>query len=197
MRARPRSNGSHDYICQGGSTEPRVCMGATMSAPKLDKLVWNKAYEILTNPDIIRQEIERQRDQDPTIDDLAANERMLSQVDKQQKMTAHAVAMLDNEDAAEPLIARLEQLAERKRGLVEERERIERNRQAWQQAQANLDSIEEWCATVTFNLEAMTYEQRRLALDVLGFRAAIYRKDHSPRYVITAEIDSQVLSRSS
>ena len=45
-----------------------------------------------------------------------------------------------------------------------------------------------WCRQVAARLDALTYEHRRLALDVLNVNARVFRHDHEPRYIITAFI---------
>ncbi len=97
-------------------------------------------------------------------------------------------------DAAAPLISRLEALATQKRQLMFEQETIRHRREEWETTQADLNSLEQWCRTVAANLDELTYQQKRMALDTLGFEVRLYRADHDPRYVITASIEPEVVS---
>ncbi len=92
------------------------------------------------------------------------------------------------------MLAELTVLTERKRQLLDERGQVTRRREAWAQAQANLHDLVGWCRTVAANLGDLTYEQKRMALDVLGFGVRLFRADHEPRYVITANLKTEVAS---
>jgi site-specific DNA recombinase len=74
------------------------------------------------------------------------------------------------------------------KGLVEEREAVTQRKKAWEMAQDRLDQLEAWCRTVAANIEDMSYQQKRLALDALGVTARVYRAGHEPRYEIEANI---------
>jgi hypothetical protein len=44
------------------------------------------------------------------------------------------------------------------------------------------------CQTIASQLSDFDYERKRLALDALGVQVKVFRHDHDPRYVITADI---------
>lgn len=194
MYPRPRSNGVLEYVCKYGGDFPGICKRPSIVAHKVDEDVWNHVREVLTNPAVVKEEIEKQRQsgKDPAANELVSLDRLLAQVAKQQNVTAGAVGMLDDPDAAAPLLVRLERLADQKRNLLSERARLLEQQVAWEAQQTELDSLEEWCSTVSANLEELTYQQKRLALDVLGFKVTVYKADHTPRWQVTAEIPLEV-----
>lgn len=97
------------------------------------------------------------------------------------------------------LVAQLEDIADRKRNLIREREGILSRQKAWAQAESQLGSVTLWCRTIATRLGQLTYQEKRLALDALGVQVTLYHTDHEPRYVITASIplDSEIVSISS
>lgn len=195
MYARPRVDGKVEYVCKRGSELPGTCPRPTIVAHALDAAVWGKAQRILTDPGVVAAEVEQLRVTDPTAEELRAIARAVDRVEHQQRMGAQAVTLLADADAAAPMVAQLEALAEQKRSLIHERERAEQRRESWAQTQEQLDGIERWCKTVAANLGVLTYQQKRLALDALGFSIMVYRATHDPRYVITAALGPNVASR--
>ncbi len=194
MYARPRNNGAVEYVCRPRTNASNPCVAHSMMAHRLDPVVWEKASAILTNPAVVAREVTRLRRDDPTIADLTAVERALGEVERQQASLARAIAMLEEDDAAAPLVARLAALANQRRQLRAERQSIHDRRQSWVAAEANLDSVERWCQRVAANLSDLTYQQKRMALDALGFEVRLFRADHRPRYVIAAMLRPEVAS---
>ncbi len=187
MRAR-RAHGVAEYVCNQPSHLAGSCRRHSIRAHILDADVWGRATTILTEPGTVAREVERLRTDDPTADDRAAVDRALAEVERQRANLARAVALVDAADAAAPLVAELTALGERRNQLASEREGILRRRESWAAAQANLEGLEGWCRTVAGNVAELTYQQKRMALDALGFGVVLYGKDHDPRYVITADL---------
>jgi hypothetical protein len=93
-----------------------------------------------------------------------------------------------SEAAGQPLLADLELLAQERRRLEAERAVVLAQRAGWEQAEARLDDLQDWCRRMALNLETLTYDERRAALTTLGVEVLGYRADHTPRYEITARI---------
>lgn len=194
MRARPTSNGGTEYVCNQSSHYPGSCRRHSIRASILDAAVWRRAMGILTEPETVAREIERLRTEDPTAHDLATVDRAITGIERQRSNLARAVALLDDEDAAAPLIAELAGLRDRKWQLSAERENMLRRQESWAKNQADLDGLEQWCHTVAKNAANLNYHDKRMALDALGFGVTLYRADHEPRYVITADINPTLVS---
>lgn len=128
----------------------------------------------------------RQRRDDPSATDLAALDSRLVTIGQQQQRTARAIAALDDEVTAAPLLAELRSLAEQKARLGDERVALDAQHSAWEADQARLASLETWCRRVATNLPNLAYAQKRDILDALAVDVRVYRADHAPRYVITA-----------
>jgi site-specific DNA recombinase len=189
LSARPRSNGAYDYLCGSHRySVVRRCPCPTIVTHALDRVVWDYVTEVITQPDVVARELARLREQDPSADDFAAIDRAMASVKRQQGNVARAIALMDDDEGTGPLVAQLEELNRRVRKLDEERTAIEQRQASWEQAQEQLEGLEAWRQHVAKNLDTLTYDGRRRALDALGIHITLYAADHDPRYVITASI---------
>lgn len=194
MYARPRSNGRVDYVCKRNSDFPGSCPNPTIVTHQLDQAVWSKAHEILMNPETILRQLERLQAANPTKEELSAIDAALRSLDKRTAVLVQSISMVSDAEAAAPLISHLEGLTKQGRTLKQERALLLEQQRSWQEHRIQLSSLETWCRTVSKNLEAFDFKQRRMVLDALGFSAKLYRSDHEPRYVISASIDEQLVS---
>lgn len=193
MQARPRSNGRIEYLCAHGKRNGD-CGGCYISGPLLDAATWKRVESILRNPEIVEQELIRLRKGDPAADDFAAAARVLADIERQSTNIARAIARIDDDDAAAPLLAQLTELKQRRQSMRAEMERIEARHAQWKETQLALDNLVEWTHVVGQNLDAMTWAERRLAMDALGIRVTVFPHGQTPRFVISAEIPLELVS---
>ncbi len=194
MYPRPRSNGRVDYVCKGIQDILRTCPGPTIVTHILDHAVWSKAETILTDPDTVRRELERLQTADPTEDDLVTVDQALQQLSKRKGVLVQSIAMVTEPEAAAPLVAHLEELTKQERSLKQKHDQVLHRQRPWQEQQTNLATLDEWCNSVSANLKTFNFKQRRMVLDALGFSATLFRCDHEPRFIITADIDPRLVS---
>jgi site-specific DNA recombinase len=197
MRARPTSNGDHEYVCHQSSFHPDACFRHSIRTHILDNTIWELVAEIVKDPIVIRREVERLRQNDPTTHDLEVVDRNIVEIQRQQVNVGRAVALLEDEDALAPLVSQLQLLADRKQRLGIERNHIIQRQESWANIQNSYTDVQKWCDRVAENLEALSYKEKRMILDVLGVKVCLFRADHDPRYVITADIDPQLVSSTS
>ena len=55
-------------------------------------------------------------------------------------------------------------------------------------ARERVAELQGWCLGVAARLTRLDHAAKQLALDALGVSVAVYQRDRSPRYVITARI---------
>jgi site-specific DNA recombinase len=194
MYPRPRSNGRIDYVCKSTKEFTRLCPSPTIVTHVLDAAVWSKACMVLTTPETVAVELQRLKQDDPTDQDLRSVDLALASLDKRKAMLVQSITLVTEADAVAPLVAHLDELARQERTLNSERMQVLERQRAWQEQQHNLDSLTEWCRTVTANLERFGFKQRRMVLDALGMSVKVFCANHEPRFVITAEIDFQTVS---
>jgi site-specific DNA recombinase len=193
MKTRPRSGGGVDYFC-GGSSNILCARPTSIKGSILDAAVWTRVRGIIIDPTTVATELERLRQTDPTGEELAAVQRLIDDVNRQQANLARAIAMLEDPDASAPLVAQLASLSDRRKTLEQERDSVEERRASWFAAQANLENLEQWSKTIADRIDDLTWEQKRLALNALNVSADVYPAGSQPRFVIKAEIETQSLS---
>jgi site-specific DNA recombinase len=193
MKVRPRSDSGVDYHCISSGSLP--CPHPTsITGNVLDAAVWGRVRTVIVDPTTVANEVERMRRDDPTAEDLRTVLRLVADVERQRTNLTTALAMLDDPDAAAPLVAQLRSLAERRRALDAEQEALARRQATWQSARLDVDKLATWCATVSDRVDALTWQERRMALSALGVSATIYPNGHDPRYVIDADISLKIHS---
>lgn len=72
--------------------------------------------------------------------------------------------------------------------MEQERTDLERQRENWRTAEAQLDSVEAWCRLVAVNLGELSYDERRMAVGALGVEARVWARHHDPRYQVTMHL---------
>ena len=173
-------NGVPYYTCH--SNDRYGCPRFGIAVHLLEPAIWSRVERVLTRPEIIAVEVERRQGADPFAADLAALDRRMADIAVRRQRLARAVAALDDEDAAEPLLAELRALGEQARTLETERVDLA-SRQAIASDEADrLDGLVAWCRRVEGNLPNLGYDERRLVLDALGARVTVWRSDHEPRW---------------
>ncbi len=176
------------YSCDPNSAPHLNCPAFAMSAKKLDTAVWTKVKTIITRPEVIAEEVAKLRTNDPTDADLTAIERAISEIDRKRTNLSRSLEMIDDADTAAPIIGQLKALAARRRELDTERDAVQARQASWQTSQDHLTSLQDWVTTVGANVEELTYQERRNLLSALDVRVRLYRKDHTPRYEVTASL---------
>jgi len=180
------------YSCDPNSAPHQDCPAFAMSAKKLDEAVWTKVKTIITRPEVITEEVAKLRTNDPTDADLTAIERAITEIDRKRTNLSRSLEMIDDADTAAPVIVQLKALAARKRELDTERDAVQARQASWQTSQDHLTSLQDWVTTVGANVEELTYQERRNLLSALDVRVRLYRKDHTPRYEVTASLPIEV-----
>ncbi len=194
-RITSRRNNIPSYRCSPQNKYIYGCPGGgAIAAYKLDTAVWEKAATILTHPERLLAEIEADLSgEDTSAADLEAVNRELDRITKSQTVTANAVAKLDDVEAAEPLLARLETLAKQKLQLKAERESIESRRSELLAGQQLLERMYADLGRRTEEPDELSYQEKRQALRRFGFSVKLWKQDHSPRYHIASAIDTAAM----
>ena len=107
-----------------------------ISVRLLDTAMWEHLKSLATRPDAIAAELERMQREDPTVADIEAVERSLTQVVRQQRNLIENLANVSG--AAATLITdKINTLEEQRKQLTAEREVILGRASAWQRAQGS------------------------------------------------------------
>jgi site-specific DNA recombinase len=184
------NSGKHGayYECNPVNRDRYDCPHFTIQASILDPAVWEHIQGILTRPDIIAAELERMRSDDPTVGDVKAIQRQLADIERKQHNLVNRLADVEDEEIAALVQDQLVKLTTQRKQLEQDREGVERQREMWALAQARFNDIEAWCHNVAANVQDLTYDQKRTALEALGVKVRVWRGDHNPRWNIKAKI---------
>jgi site-specific DNA recombinase len=153
------------------------CPNPTITARLVDGPVWERVVEVLRDPRIIAAEIMKHREDGGLERDLAAIDKMLTQIAAKQTRTVKAITAVDDDDAAAPLIEELKNLSTRKTDAEREQGELRRRIADQREEAARVRSLSEWCATVATNLDTLGYDEKRLALEALGVQVRVWRED--------------------
>lgn len=194
-RIKNRRTNIPSYRCSPQNKYIHGCPGGgAIAAHKLDAAVWEKVETIRAHPERLLAEIEADlTGEDTSAADLEAVNRELDRITRSQTITANAVAKLDNAEAAEPLLAKLEILAKQKLQLKAERESIESRRSELVAGQELLQRMYQELERRTEEPDELTYQEKRHALRRFGFSVKLWKQDHDPRYQIASAIDTAAL----
>jgi site-specific DNA recombinase len=153
------------------------CVRPSIGANLLDGPVWEQVAAVLQDPSIIEREVERHRQDGGLNRDLAAVEKQLVAVAEKQTRTARAIAAVNDDDAAAPLLAQSPQLAERKKALQRDRDDLTRRIADRDAERAHVQSLAAWCQRVSANLPTLDYAGRRDALTWLGVEVHVWQAE--------------------
>jgi site-specific DNA recombinase len=153
------------------------CVRPSIGANLLDAPVWENVAAVLQDPSIIARQVERHRQDGGLNREMAAIERQLLAVAEKQTRTARAIAAVDDDDAAAPLLAELPKLAERKKALQRDRDDLARRATDREAERERVRSLAAWCQRVSANLPALDYAERRHALTWLGVEVRVWQAE--------------------
>jgi site-specific DNA recombinase len=183
MRVQNEDRGTF-YRCNTSSRDQNGCPHHMISAHIIDGEVLRRMQSILSQPEIIRAEVARLRQDDPTRANREAVDVRLAEIERQRGNLARRVATIDDDEIASVLLAEMGTLGKQHAALVAERSSLNAERESWEIAQSRLDDLESWCQVVARNIDLLNYDGRRLALDALGVQVRVWSTSHNPRYEI-------------
>jgi site-specific DNA recombinase len=185
------------YRCQmasrlhKGDGSIRACPshGMPIVSHKVDDAVWAKVTEVLTQPDLIAQEVARmQTMDDPRADLLAGVERQIAETERRITNKRKFAELVNDDDERADLAAEVKKLREDLRTHEAERVAINARLGTWRNQQDGLERTLDWCARVSGNIAAFTAEQRRETLIAMRAEVKLYRSDHTPRAELTVHL---------
>ncbi len=187
VRQCSRPHLGYHYSCAGCGRNG--CGKVSIMTHLLDDPAWSKVEEVLNRPEVIRERLEALRRDDTTRLELELVDRLRARIAQEQAKLARAVAVLDNEDVAAPLLAELANLARQKKSADGERAEIllrrdagESNRRRLQEA---IDFTEEVRRQVRAETESLNWEQKRIVLQQLSVKVKVFPANYQPRWHMT------------
>lgn len=174
------------YHCYKKKQGYGECKGAYARAHIVDDVAFRRAVEIIRTPNLIEEELEKRKIEDPTIGSLQAAEALLKKtVDSIINLT-ETIETTKDPGVREVLVAHMEELLAKKGGYEEQYDRLLRFRINWEDATRALDDFKAWCKAQRPIMDNPdynpTYQEMRDALEMIGIRVIVYRESHKPRF---------------
>jgi site-specific DNA recombinase len=176
------------YICSAERYGYHECIGVKIRHHLLDEVVWQKAREIIQDPDRLEAELVKKQINDTGQDSLEAIERLLKQVIDSIINLTQTIEKTKIPAAQEVLAQRLDVLVKQKQGYEEERDQLLRHQINYEEAHKAFIRFKEWCCEVRPRFDDSsyqpTYQEKREACERLGLSAVVYRQDHEPHFTV-------------
>jgi hypothetical protein len=197
---KPRTDGAPRVmlVCTGYGGWNRCPAPVSIITERLDDAVKRLARLIYEHPDVLAEQAELHRESDPTAEDLATVERTLAEIKRQQSSLALVAGQITSAEAAAPLVAQLEVLAERKKQAEADRDELRRRRAGWEQSRRYLEAFADQAAIVSARLDGFGHAEWQDAIDALGLQATVYpAASPSPggRYTLRVAYDGVLTAR--
>jgi len=180
------------YRCRGSAAHRQSTCEAgsrpSISAEKLDRWVWHQVSAVLSDPVVVKREVERLRRQ--PFDEVGRRrryEKALSKSRTRREGLIAALAELGDRDGKDVELVRLDLLDELRSLRIEEQrleDECEKEKERGRRqrlAAENLARTADWCREVLSRLGSFRYNEKRLALEAVGAEVLVYPSSHTPR----------------
>lgn len=156
--------GGPTYRCSGRERTGCTARGG-IRVDRLDPAIWDWLTGVLSNEDRVRRYLDDMRDDDPTVDDLAAVARQRREVERQQSKFVAVIEQLEDPESAGPIAAKLDALNKQLKGLARDEADLLARRDAWQRSQIATDDILAKCRRIAGDMGRITTwaDQRAMA----------------------------------
>ena len=186
VRKRHKAHQGFSYSC-GGATR-WSCGKTSIMTHLLDGRAWALIEGVLNRPEAIEERLAQLRREDATGPELEVVDRLLERIGQDQAKVARAIRLLDDEDAAAPLLAELANLAKQRKGVEAERDEIAARRQGLEDDRRRLreaiDYTREVRRQVAAENAALDWDAKRTVLQRFRVRVVLFPANHTPRWGI-------------
>lgn len=198
MSIRSRSAGRAPVLMctsRGGDSNP-CATRPTIRCAEIDAAVRRLARLIYTHPEVVAEQAALHRANDPTAADLMMIEKTLAEVERQQRGVSIVAAQITDADAAAPLVAQLERLAEQKRTGERDRAELLARRAGWDESQRFLDTFALVARRMAVVLDRLDHAGWQEAIDALQITAVVQRSAvPDERYALDTRFEGETTRR--
>ncbi len=175
------------YVCDGkpGIAKHTVNIGAKT----LDEATWAFAVKHILHPGLVRERVTELRGQAQVHVDREAIEKIVAGIKKKMKNLYALAQDATDEDTIDSLKALLHDLERQKREAEAMLFESEEEEEKMKELNEAIDTFEAWAnktgELLTDPRYVPTYEEKRLACQILGIRAKVWPVEGEKRYEIT------------
>ena len=193
--------GKRMYRCSSRDGKAGACGAGRVPAEPLEQRVWEAVSNILTDPSLISQEIDRRRAEGPDQQltaDLEAAEKSLLRISRQQEKLLRKFRESEDDSFPWDLVQREIAAAEgEKRQLQDSIHALQRRIADQEAAVHHLESIANYVGAVKSNLSDLSFDSKRLTLKALDIEVRAAGSDPAKWTLLgSIPIDAGELSRS-
>ena len=170
-------HGKPYYRCSGRIKllSPEPCNSKTVNATWLENLVWQEIEKPLRDPDLLLTYLRKQRESNGSSNHLKErlrlNKNMLKTHDEAEtKYLRLYGAGVITEEKLRKEVARIRKEVE---GITLENAGLEKQLSEIQDLEMNIESVRQLCGLMAKNLEALTFDEKRFALNALNIQVWI------------------------
>lgn len=171
------------YVCTSRNPGDQCAEIPSIGAEKLDHLAWADVVRLILEPDKIRDGIEQMLASEDVGADAATLDRSIAELERKQRALVSNLALLDA-DSASMVREQLAGLSAQRRTLEAERAELVHREVERQTQRDRLTELTAACQLVASNLNNLTYEQKRLAVQAFDVQVKVYKDNHEPRYEV-------------
>lgn len=170
------------------------CPSLTIQAHIIDTEVWNVIEQLVRNPALIEQQTKYLETTDPTAGRLEQIIDELSAAEEQHKRAVTNVLFFEgNEEAHAIAMGAMNSIKEKLAWLREERDRLERDRKAWESSKAVMADISALVERVNARLDTMSEAMKQKVIQAFGVEVHVYTAQTKPRWRMWVRLASDQL----
>ncbi len=182
------------------------CQGCSIDTDIVDNEVWKIALQIIYNPFLVDQALERQRSKDPTTTRRKQITKAIGDLERERKslqenlmrMIREQILDRSTEGVLSQRLKEIDQLVHDYNSDLSDDIRIQ---QEWQAAEKELERLHKRCTVMRDKLAKPTYSptfsEKRDLVEFFGLTATIWEEGHTPHFKISATFSDIVVHLSS
>jgi site-specific DNA recombinase len=175
------------YRCVRARRHPWACHEHTISAPTLDAAVWRKVAAMYQEDAVLDARLAEFTASDTIAADLAAVEDSVALQEAEKARLERQLAKIDDRDIEADYLVKLSANAKWRRSLLAERAAIATRQEQEAELRQRVTAVREQLRATLGDADALTYEQKRLALAGLGVTVRVWPQTQTPRFVVESE----------
>lgn len=194
-----RANGPHHYYACGGKQPPMTtglearCPSRLIPTTQLDELVWQDLCEIIQQPALISEALQRAQGGAWLPQELQARRENLRKASGglTQQLERLTEAYLAGVVKLEEYKRRRQDIESRLQTLVEQTRQLEASTHQQLELSGLVETIEEFCQRVEQGLAQASFEQKRQLIELLVDRVVVSGEEVEIRYVVPTSSASE------
>ena len=149
---------------------PRTCKNGSISAERIESLIWNTVCEIIQQPQVVTDQIiqrrkQKKRQREYTEEQITEVKKSIANISRKEDriLDAYRESIIDRDQLYKQML----KLKEEKERLIEKQQKINSNHQNAEEYEDALPKIKSWCNKISEALENFTLEEKKKLLRLL------------------------------